>query len=49
MDFQNLTPSKTNMAPQNWEPLEKEIHIGNHPLLGSMLVFRGVMCEVIKG
>ena len=49
MDFQNLTPWKTNMAPQNWGPREKEIHIGNHPLLGSMLVFRGVVVEVIKG
>jgi len=35
------------MEPKN-HPIEKENHLPNHPLSGSMLVFRGVVRHLVK-
>ena len=37
-----ITPSKSNIEPEN-HPVEKENHLPNLHVLGSMLVFRGVI------
>ena len=47
MDGWNTTLPETNIAPEN-RPLEKEIPIGNHHVLGAMLVLGRVVSSWVS-